>query len=113
MTASLVLLAAGSTLLGSPASAAAGTKVPLQPAISFPNGDSVAGGGQIAVRFDANGDTTVTGFRYSIDDTELDSQVSVAADGTASVTPSLYGSQQLQLDSQETWFDLYLFPAGS
>lgn len=204
MTASLVLLAAGSTLLGSPASAAAGTKVPLQPAISFPNGDSVAVGGQIAVRFDANGDTTVTGFRYSIDDTELDSQVSVAADGTASVTidagnvsgahplyavavgrqgrlsavtqgtftvvatwnlkgqaldattwlpvagatirlepagtevvtgpdggfqfavdpglytltgtyagpPSLYGSQQLQLDSQETWFDLYLFPTG-
>lgn len=206
MTASLVLLAAGSTLVASPASAAvgrpAGTKVPLQPTISFPNGDSVAGGGQIGIRFDANGDSTVTRFRYSVDDTNLDSEVPAAPDGTANVTidvgnvsgehpvyavavdrhgrlsamtqgtftvsavwnlkgqaldattwlpvegatirlepagievvtgpdggfqfavdpglytltgtyagpPSLYGSQQLQLDNQETWFDLYLFP---
>ncbi|MGN9892391.1 hypothetical protein [Micromonospora sp. L31] len=201
-----MLLAAGTTLVASPASAAVGraggTKVPLQPAISFPNGDSVAGGGQIAIRFDANGDTTVTRFRYSVDDTKLDSEVPAAPDGTANVTidvgsvggehpvyavavdrhgrlspmtqgtftvsaisnlkgqaldattwlpvegatirlepagievvtgpdggfqfavdpglytltgthagpPSLYGSQQLLLDNQETWFDLYLFP---
>ncbi|MET7808542.1 hypothetical protein [Micromonospora chersina] len=205
MAASL-LLAAGSTLVASPASAApgrqAGAKLPLQPSISFPNGDSVAAGGQIAIRLDANGDTTVTRFRYSLDDTNLDSEVPAAPDGTASVTidvgnvsgehpvyavavdrhgrlspmsqgtftvsaawnlkgqaidattwlpvegatirlepagievvtgpdgtfqlavdpglytltgtyagpPSLYGSQQLQLDNQETWFDLYLFP---
>jgi hypothetical protein len=90
MAASLVLLAAGSTLVASPASAAvgrlAGTKVPLQPAISFPNGDSVAEGGQIAIRFDANGDTMLTRFRYSVDDTNLDSEVPAAQDGTADVT---------------------------
>ncbi|PZF84526.1 hypothetical protein [Micromonospora deserti] len=90
MTASLALLAAGSTLVAPPASAAvgrlAGTKVPLQPGISFPNGDSVAEGGQIAVRFDANGDTKVTTFRYSVDDTSLDSEVPAAPDGTATVT---------------------------
>ncbi|MGY0003913.1 hypothetical protein [Micromonospora sp. I033] len=206
MAASLLLLAAGSMLVASPASAAvgraAGAKAPVQPAIGFPNGDSVSAGGQIAIRFDTNGDTTVTGFRYSVDNTNLNNEVPAAQDGTATVTidagnvsgehpvyavavdrrgrlspvsqgtftvsavwnlkgqaidgttwlpvegatirlepagievvtgpdggfqfavdpglytltgtyagpPSLYGSQQLQLDSQETWFDLYLFP---
>jgi hypothetical protein len=90
MTASLVLLAAGSALLAPPASAAverpAGTREPLQPTISFPNGDSVAEGGQLAIRFDANGDTKVTKFQYSVDDTHLDSEVAAAPDGTANVT---------------------------
>ncbi|MGC1212004.1 MAG: hypothetical protein WA890_12155 [Micromonospora sp.] len=211
MVASLLLLATGSALVASPASPAsaavgraAGAKVPLQPAISFPNGDSVSAGGQVAIRFDANGDTTVTRFRYSVDNTNLDNEVPAVQDGTATATvtidagnvsgehpvyavavdrhgrlspmtqgtftvsaiwnlkgqaidattwlpvagatirlepagievvtgpdggfqfavdpglytltgtyagpPSLYGSQQLQLDNQETWFDLYLFP---
>lgn len=87
---SLVLLATGSSLVAPSASAAAGrtvaTKVPLQPTISFPNGDSVPEGSQLAIRFDANGDRTVTGFRYSIDQTHLDSEVSAAPDGTADVT---------------------------
>ncbi|MGR6322614.1 hypothetical protein Q2K19_12510 [Micromonospora soli] len=89
MVASLVLLAVGSTLVASPALAAggrAGAKAPLQPAISFPSGDSVAEGGQVAIRFDANGDTTVARFRYSVDDTNLDSEVPAAPDGTANVT---------------------------
>lgn len=90
MTASLVLLAVGSALVPSPVAAAAerlgGAKVPLQPAISFPNGDSVPEGGQIAIKFDANGDTKVTKFRYSVDSTSLDSEVPAASDGTASVT---------------------------
>ncbi|MGW4295161.1 hypothetical protein ACWEH1_19175 [Micromonospora chersina] len=206
MATAVLLLATGSTLLASPASAAVGraseVKGPVQPAISFPNGNSVSAGGQLAIRFDANGDTTVTRFRYSVDNTSLDNEVPAAQDGTATVTidagnvsgehpvyavavdrrerlspvsqgiftvsatwnlkgqaidgttwlpvegatirlepagievvtgpdggfqfavdpglytltgtyagpPSLYGSQQLQLDNQETWFDLYLFP---
>ncbi len=60
--------------------------MPLQPAISFPNGDSVPEGGQIAIRFDANGDSKVTKFRYSVDHTHLDSEVPAAPDGTANVT---------------------------
>ncbi|MBM0202829.1 hypothetical protein JNW90_06745 [Micromonospora sp. STR1s_5] len=77
-------------LVAPPASAAvggaSGSKAPLQPAISFPGGDSVAEGGQIAIRFDANGDTRVTTFRYSVGDTNLGSEVHAASGGTASVT---------------------------
>ncbi|WP_210816171.1 hypothetical protein [Micromonospora sp. D93] len=89
LVASLAL-AAGSMLVAPPASAAvrgpSGTKAALQPAISFPDGDGVAEGGQIVVRFDANGDTRVTKFRYSVDNTHLGSAVRAASDGTASVT---------------------------
>jgi hypothetical protein len=60
---------------------------PLPPAISFPNGATVLAGGQLQVRFDAGGDTNVTKFRYSVDGTSLDSEVSAAAaGGTATVT---------------------------
>ncbi|MEU4776409.1 hypothetical protein [Micromonospora sp. NPDC023633] len=90
MTASLVLLAAGATLLAPPASAAVTrsvkTKAPLQPAISFPNGDSVVEGGQLAIRFDANGDTSVTSYRYSVGGTDLGSVVAAGPDGAANVT---------------------------
>ncbi|MEU8259648.1 hypothetical protein AB0C02_03360 [Micromonospora sp. NPDC048999] len=206
MTASLVLLAAGSVLMASPVSAAAAQlaeqKVSRQPAITFPNGDSAAEGGQIAIRFAVNGGTKVTAYRYSVDNTSLGSEVAAGPGGTADVTidvgnvsgghpvyavavdrqgrlspmtqgtftvsviwnltgqaldmitwlpvvgatirlepagievvtgpdgrfqfavdpglytltgtyagpPSLSGSQQLELDSQGLWFDLYLFP---
>ncbi|WP_091099046.1 hypothetical protein [Micromonospora citrea] len=90
MTASLVLLAASLTVLAPPASAAvapsATTKVPLQPAISFPNGGSAVEGGQLAVRFHANGDPKVASFRYSVDNTSLGSEVLAGSDGTANVT---------------------------
>ncbi|SCG63502.1 carboxypeptidase-like regulatory domain-containing protein [Micromonospora halophytica] len=90
LTASLVLLAAGSTLLAPPASAGVArsvkTKAPLQPTISFPNGDSVVEGGQLAIRFDANGDTSVTSYRYSVGGTSLDSMVPAGPDGAANVT---------------------------
>ncbi|MFI6232816.1 hypothetical protein ACIBD9_04560 [Micromonospora sp. NPDC050784] len=88
--AASLALAAGSMLVAPPASAAvrgsSGTKTALQPAISFPNGDSAAEGGQIAIRFDANGDTRATKFRYSVGDTSLGSEVHAASDGTATVT---------------------------
>lgn len=90
MAASLLLLASGSTLVASPASAAVGrplgAKAPSQPVIGFPSGDSVSAGGQIAVRFDANGDTTVTRFRYSVGNTTLGNEVPATPDGTATVT---------------------------
>ncbi|SCE96395.1 hypothetical protein GA0070607_3742 [Micromonospora coriariae] len=90
MTASLVLLAVGSTLLAPPASAAVTlsvkTKAPLQPSISFPNGDSVVEGGQLAIRFDANGDTSVASYRYSVGGTDLSSVVRSGRDGAATVT---------------------------
>ncbi|MEU6074234.1 hypothetical protein [Micromonospora sp. NPDC047074] len=89
IAASLVLLAASSTVLAPPASAAAAsvtTKVPLQPTISFPNGNSALEGGQLAVRFDANGDPKVTSFRYSFYNTSLGSEVLAGPDGTATVT---------------------------
>lgn len=88
--AASLALAAGSMLVASPASAAvrgpSETKAPVQPAISFPDGDSAGEGGQIAIRFDANGDTRVTRFRYSVGDTNLGSEVLAASDGTANVT---------------------------
>lgn len=88
--AASLALAAGSMLVAPPASAAvpgpSGTKAPLQPAISFPGGDSAAEGGQIAITFAASGDTRVTKFRYSVDNTHLDGEVQAASDGTASVT---------------------------
>ncbi|MEU4680146.1 hypothetical protein [Micromonospora sp. NPDC023737] len=90
MAASLLLLVSGSTLVASPASAAvgrpAGAKAPSQPGIGFPNGNSVSAGGQIAIRFDVDGDTTVTRFRYSVDNITLGNEVPAAPDGTATVT---------------------------
>jgi hypothetical protein len=90
MVASLLLLASGSTLVASPASAAvgrpAGAKAPLQPVIGFPSGDSVSAGGQLTIRFKGNGDTTVARFRYSVDNTNLGNEVPAAQDGTATVT---------------------------
>ncbi|PZG17696.1 hypothetical protein C1I95_15085 [Micromonospora craterilacus] len=85
-----MLLAAGSALLAPTASAAVTrsveTKVPLPPTISFPNGDSVVEGGQLAVRFDANGHTKVASYRYSVDRTSLGSTVPAGRDGSANVT---------------------------
>ncbi|OZV77527.1 hypothetical protein CA850_22890 [Micromonospora echinospora] len=53
--------------------------------ISFPGGSSIPEGGRIAVRFDADGDTTVTRFRYAVDGAHPTSEVPVGPDGTASV----------------------------
>ncbi|WP_203881436.1 LamG-like jellyroll fold domain-containing protein [Planotetraspora kaengkrachanensis] len=39
--------------------------VPLQPVISFPDGDTVSKGGKLTVRFDARGDENVVRFDYS------------------------------------------------
>ncbi|MFI7551951.1 hypothetical protein ACIBQ2_19625 [Micromonospora sediminimaris] len=86
MAASLLLLATGSTLMASPASAAVEAKVPGPPVIDFPDGNSVSAGGQLAIRFAASGDTTVTRFRYSVGNTTLGSEVPAAQDGTATVT---------------------------
>ncbi|WP_204293143.1 carboxypeptidase regulatory-like domain-containing protein [Micromonospora gifhornensis] len=61
--------------------------VPLPPAVTFPNGSEATTGGQLAVRFDARGDTNVTKFRYSIDGTGLGSTVNATTvGGTATVT---------------------------
>jgi hypothetical protein len=61
--------------------------VPLQPTISFPNGNNAMAGGQLSVAFHANGDSNVTMFRYSVGNTSLDQQVAVnPAGGTAIVT---------------------------
>ncbi|MEV4826776.1 carboxypeptidase regulatory-like domain-containing protein [Micromonospora sp. NPDC049257] len=61
--------------------------VPLQPKITFPNGGDVTPGGNLAVTFDAGGDTNVTKFKYSIDGTGLGSTVNATtAGGTATVT---------------------------
>ncbi|MFI6824812.1 hypothetical protein ACIBJE_28270 [Micromonospora sp. NPDC050187] len=83
-----MMLAAG-VILAPPASALAArsaqTTAPLQPVISFPGGSSVPEGGRIAIRFDADGDTTVTRFRYGVNSTHLASEVPVGPDGTASV----------------------------
>ncbi|GAA0586382.1 hypothetical protein GCM10010172_84590 [Paractinoplanes ferrugineus] len=45
---------------------------PLPPTISFPGGDTTDQGGTLSLRLDANGDTSVTRFRYSIRSTALD-----------------------------------------
>lgn len=39
---------------------------PSPPSISFPDGDTTVQGGTLSVRFDANGDESVTEFRYSV-----------------------------------------------
>lgn len=60
---------------------------PYPPAITFPDGDTATVGGTLRVRFDANGDTNVTSFNYSVGSDDLDQ--TVAADtpgGTATVT---------------------------
>ncbi|MFJ5600269.1 carboxypeptidase regulatory-like domain-containing protein [Micromonospora parva] len=60
--------------------------VPLQPAVSFPNGTEVTAGGQLRVTFNAGGDTNITKFRYSVGDTALGSTANAtAAGGTATV----------------------------
>lgn len=56
---------------------------PLPPVISFPGGDTVEVGGTLQVRFDASGDTNVTGFRYSAGGTALDQTVALATAGGA------------------------------
>ncbi|GAA4594750.1 hypothetical protein GCM10023194_62540 [Planotetraspora phitsanulokensis] len=48
-----------------------GFAAPLQPTITFPDGDTVSQGGKLTVRFDAGGDTNVTRFRYSVGDLSL------------------------------------------
>lgn len=45
---------------------------PLPPAVSFPDGNTVVEGGALSVRLDANGDETVTEFRYSVGSPALD-----------------------------------------
>lgn len=61
--------------------------VPLQPAVTFPNGAEGTAGGQVAVLFNAGGDTNVTKFRYSVGDTSLGTEVAAATPGgTATVT---------------------------
>ncbi|MFG1779480.1 carboxypeptidase regulatory-like domain-containing protein [Micromonospora sp. NPDC049048] len=61
--------------------------VPLQPAVSFPNGTEATAGGQLQVIFNAGGDTNITKFRYSVGGTALDTEVNAAAaGGTATVT---------------------------
>ncbi|MEO3928178.1 LamG-like jellyroll fold domain-containing protein, partial [Micromonosporaceae bacterium B7E4] len=61
--------------------------VPLQPAITFPDGTVADAGGQLTVVFDARGDTNVTKFRYSVGDAGLGSEVAATEPGgTATVT---------------------------
>lgn len=45
---------------------------PATPTISFPGGNSADQGGTLAMRLDANGDNSVTQFRYSLRSTGLD-----------------------------------------
>jgi hypothetical protein len=44
---------------------------PRTPSISFPDGNSTVQGGTLSMRLDANGDQTVTEFRYSVGTTSL------------------------------------------
>ncbi|MGX7669515.1 LamG-like jellyroll fold domain-containing protein [Plantactinospora sp. DSM 117369] len=61
--------------------------VPLQPAVTFPNGAVADAGGQLTVVFDARGDTNVTKFRYSVHNFGLDTVVAATEPGgTATVT---------------------------
>ncbi|MGI5146328.1 carboxypeptidase regulatory-like domain-containing protein [Plantactinospora sp. CA-294935] len=55
--------------------------VPLQPAVTFPNGTDAPAGGQLAVRFDAGGDVNVTKFRYSVGDAGLGTEVMAPTPG--------------------------------
>ncbi|GIG93223.1 carboxypeptidase regulatory-like domain-containing protein [Plantactinospora endophytica] len=55
--------------------------VPLQPAVTFPNGTDAPVGGQLAVRFDAGGDANVTKFRYSVGDAGLGTEVTAPTPG--------------------------------
>jgi hypothetical protein len=65
----------------------AGFAAPLQPTISFPDGDTVSAGGHLTVRFDAGGDTNVTKFRYSVGGTALgDAADADVPGGSATVT---------------------------
>ncbi|MFC4072460.1 carboxypeptidase regulatory-like domain-containing protein [Actinoplanes subglobosus] len=58
----------------------------LQPAVTFPNGTGVPASGNLKVTFDAEGDTNVTRFRYSLDADGLAGAVTAAAaGGTATV----------------------------
>ncbi|WP_179276923.1 LamG-like jellyroll fold domain-containing protein [Actinoplanes regularis] len=60
--------------------------LPMQPAISFPNGSEAPSGGSLRVKLDAGGDTNVTKFKYSIGDTSLGNTVNAAtAGGSATV----------------------------
>lgn len=60
----MALALALATVATLPATAAQASGVPLT--ITFLGGPTAENGSSVQVRFDANGDTTVTGFRYSI-----------------------------------------------
>ncbi|MEU1240943.1 carboxypeptidase regulatory-like domain-containing protein [Micromonospora parva] len=61
--------------------------VPLQPVLTFPNGTNATVGAQMSVTFSAGGDTNVTKFRWSADNTSLANEVIASAPGgTATVS---------------------------
>lgn len=55
--------------------------LPLQPALSLPEGAEAKYGGTLPVAFDALGDTNVTRFRYRVGDTALGTTVSLPTPG--------------------------------
>ncbi|GIM90710.1 hypothetical protein Ato02nite_025030 [Paractinoplanes toevensis] len=60
--------------------------LPLKPQLSLPNGPEIVAGGTVAVTFDARGDTNVTKFKYSLDNSTLDLMVNaIEPGGTATV----------------------------
>ncbi|MFC4071676.1 carboxypeptidase regulatory-like domain-containing protein [Actinoplanes subglobosus] len=73
----------------------------LQPAITFPNGTEVSASGNLKVTFDAEGDTNVTRFRYSLD-----------ADGLAGTVVPVGGTATVDIPVGTTKGDRQLFFAG-
>ncbi len=55
--------------------------LPLQPAITLPNGEEASAGGTLKVTFSAGGDTNVTKFKYSLGGTALEKTVNATAAG--------------------------------
>jgi protocatechuate 3,4-dioxygenase beta subunit len=55
--------------------------LPLQPAVTMPDGAEATAGGTVRVLFDAGGDTNVTKFKYSVGTTDLDQTVNATSAG--------------------------------
>ncbi|MEE6263561.1 carboxypeptidase regulatory-like domain-containing protein [Plantactinospora sonchi] len=67
--------------------------VPLPPTVTFPTGTEATAGGQLTAVLDGGGDTNVTKFRYSVDNTGLGTEVAATSPGgTATVTINVGGT---------------------